>query len=146
MTQPRVWGYVSRETAKDLDRYAAAHGLSKSRVVEAALRGYFDDTTDTALLFRRLDKHTRTLSRLSRDLELLSEAFAVFVRLWFAHTPRLEEAERGSAQMIAEERYGQFCAYVAEQLARGHRLVDDLAEDPPITDDELKAALDDPPA
>jgi hypothetical protein len=133
MTRPKVQGYVSRDMEKALDRHVAQHpGQSKSSVIEASLKAYLTNTTDTDLLYRRLDRHTRSLAKVSRDVEMLQEALAVFVKLWFAHTPRVAESERENAQVFAEGRYQQFCDYVGRQLASGHAFVDDIATDLPL--------------
>ena len=79
-----------------------------------------------------LDRHTRSLAKVARDVEILQEAFAVFTKLWFAHTPRISESERESAQTFAEGRYHQFCEYVGRQLGAGHAFVDDVASDLPL--------------
>jgi hypothetical protein len=56
-------------------------------VAEEALTQYLDGIADTSLLLRRIDRLGRGAARAQRDIELLSEAFAVFTKLWFAHTP-----------------------------------------------------------
>jgi hypothetical protein len=56
----------------------------------------------------------------------LSEAFALFVKLWFAHTPNVAEDAKGAARRSAESRYRQFVEHVAEQFTGGARFLDDL--------------------
>ena len=65
----------------------------------------------------------------------MAEALSVFVKIWFAHTPRIPDSDKDHAQ-----RYEQFCDYVAKQVSGGHYFVDDLAEDSPISDEELNAS------
>jgi hypothetical protein len=79
----------------------------------------------------------RALERDHRDLEFLSEAFAVFVKLWFAHTPRISGDEKPAARMDAEGRYGEFVEHVLEQFSGGRRFLDDLPRDPIADDAEL---------
>ncbi len=134
LSKASLQSYVSRDTKRRLDDYVARKkSKSKSAVVEAALIAYLEDATDTDLLYRRLDRQSRSLARISRDQELLSEAFAVFVKLWFAHTPRVAEAEREAAQHFAAGRYIQFVDHVAQQFAGGERFIDDLVSDLPVT-------------
>lgn len=142
MSKESLQAYVSRDTKRRLDDYAARQrGKSKSSIVEAALIAYLEDSTDTDLLYRRLDRHSRLLGRVSRDQELLAEAFAVFVKLWFAHTPRVPESERDDAQHFASGRYSQYVQHVAKQFAGGDRFVDDLASDLPLSAEDISDPL-----
>ena len=134
--------YLDDDLDKNLRQYCAKTGKSISSVANAAMRAYLDETTDTKLLFRRLDKHTRALTKANRDIQLMAEALSVFVKIWFAHTPRIPDSDKDNAQRYAAQRYEQFCDYVAKQISGGHYFVDDLAEDAPISDDELNAALE----
>src|ERR1700730_9902327 len=87
----RLLPYVPEELATRVAHVSSSSGVTESAIVEGALREYLDGTGDKALLLRRLDRLDRSVARDHRDLELLSEAFAVFVRMWFAHTPRVRE-------------------------------------------------------
>lgn len=136
----RLYPYVTRELGDRLAQYCAAANATESAVVEAALRQYLDRTSDATLLLRRLDRLGRAVARLQRDLELQSEAFAVFVQVWFAHSPTLPADARRAAQAAAEERYEKFVNYVAEQFSSGHRFLDDLPRQTLATDQELASA------
>jgi len=121
----RLHPYVDRELGKRLAEYSAASGIALSTVVQSALR-HLDRTSDTALILRRLDRLGRADARAHRDLELLSEAFAVWVRLWFAHTPSVSDDAEESARRTAERRFAQFVEHVVERFTGGHRFLDDL--------------------
>ena len=122
----RLHPYVDREVAKRLVEYSAASGIASSTVVQAALRQYLDRTSDTTLILRRLDRLGRADARAHRDLELLSEAFAVWVKVWFAHTPCITDDAQESARRTAESRFAQFIEHVVERFTGGHRFLDDL--------------------
>jgi hypothetical protein len=91
------------------------------------------------LFLRRLDRLGRALARTQRDLELHSEAFAVFVKIWFAHTPSVAPDARKAAQTLAESRYRQFVDYVAQQFTGGRRFIDDLPRECLADEHELSA-------
>ena len=135
----RIHPYVAKEVAERLQKYCAASGATESAVVEAALRQHLDGTSDRTLLFRRLDRIGRGVGRMQRDLELQAEAFGVFVRVWFAHTPNVAGESRRAAQSGSEARYRQYAQYVAEQFSMGKRFLDDL---PREHLDEAEAAQD----
>ena len=107
--------------------------------MRAALEQHIAGTGDFALFLRRLDRIARAQERTLRDLELLSQALSMFVRLWLAHTPRLPRDARPAAQASAESRFKQFLDRVAERFASGKRFVDDLPQERIADDDELAA-------
>ena len=128
---------VPAELAQRLAEVCASTNATESAVVEAALRQHLDGTSDRTLLFRRLDRIGRAVERIHRDLELLSEAFGVFVQLWFAHTPSVDEGEKKSARRDAESRYKQFLEHVTWRFSGGRRFLDDLPRESIADDAEL---------
>jgi len=121
--------YISDEILKRFKKYCSSMNLTESSVVEAALQKYFDaDSKDFPLLLKRLDRLQRALGRIERDLSMLAEAFSVFVQLWFAHTPKIDEDEKDASKRQAGDRYNQFVDFVASKLTSGHRFIDDLVQ------------------
>ena len=121
--------YISDEVFKRFKKYCASLDLTESSVAEAALQKFFDgDNNDFPLLLKRLDRLQRALGRTERDLSMLSEAFSVFVQIWFAHTPKIDETEREASKRQAGDRYNQFVDFVASKLTAGHRFIDDLVQ------------------
>ena len=136
----RIYPYLAPQLRERLTKHCAADHTTESAVVREALDQYFGGgTSDFALVLRRLDRLSRALERVHRDVEILSQAFAMFVRLWFAHTPRLPREARPAAKASAEARYRQFLDHVAERVASGKRFVDDLPQERIADDDELAA-------
>jgi hypothetical protein len=117
---------LRQDTYRRLSTYSARRSVSLTAVVEAALRQYLDDASDVALLMRRLDRATRRIDRVRRELALLSEFVSVWARLWFAHTPQLPDEARAAAQTSAAKRYGQLLDFVSKRVAGGQRLAIDL--------------------
>jgi hypothetical protein len=130
---------VSAELAQRLADACASTNATETAVVETALRQHLDGTSDRTLLFRRLDRLGRAVERSHRELEILSEAFGVFVQVWFAHTPTLDDDEKRSARRDAESRYTQFVEHVTRRFSGGRRFLDDLPREPIADDAELDA-------
>jgi hypothetical protein len=105
--------------------------------VKSALGQYLDGTSDATLLLRRLDRLGRAASVTQRDLEVLSQAFGVFVRRWLAHTPTVPEVAKPGARVNAENRYSRFTQHVADQFSAGRRFLDDLPREVVADDAEL---------
>jgi len=135
----RIRPYLSPTLHKRFKRYCKAHGHSESSVTEAALLEYLDETKDMTLLLRRLDRQQRMIGQLQRDFNVLSEAFGVYVQLYFAHTPEVETHSKEAAKHQGLKRYNQFVDYVAQQYSGGHRFINDLAED--VADPSELAAI-----
>ena len=136
----RIHPYVTRETSQRLSSYAAATHTTVSALVEAALRQYLDGTSDHTVLMRRIDRGTRQLERLHRDLHMLTEAFAIWVRLWYAYIPEVPDEAKPRAQRESARRYHSFVQTVARRLGHGKSLFDDLGMDPLGDDEELENA------
>jgi hypothetical protein len=130
--------YLPAQLRKRIRQYAAKKGVSESAVANAAILRYLDDANDGPLILRKLQRIDRNLERSRRDGDVLSEAFAVFVQLWFAHTPRLVESEMGSAETSALKRFREFADHVSDKIAGGASFISDLLrEEPPRASDEV---------
>ena len=135
----RVWTYLSATLRDRLSSYCAASNLTERAVFEAAIEQYISGTSDMTLVLRRIERLYRAADRVHEDVELLSAAFAVFVRLWFAHTPSLREEVKPAAREDGESRYRQFMDYVVQEFSGGRRFVDDLPREVVGDDVELDA-------
>ena len=111
--------YVPPALHGKLQQYAAKKGVSKSAVNHAALARYLDDTNHDQAILRKLDRIERNQERGLRDGDFFIEAFAVFVQIWLAHTPRLADADKPSAEQSALQRFREYAEHVAEKVAEG---------------------------
>ena len=141
MKRKNIHPYLSPELYAQFKAYCKRINATESSVIGSALKEYFDDSTDMKLLLRRLDRLGRHATRLERDINAIAEAFAVFVQLWFAHTPSIGENEKDAARREAWNQYQKFVEYVATQMAGGHRFIDDLVQDTIADEDELHQAV-----
>jgi hypothetical protein len=123
----RISTRLSVELRAQLTKYCAASGISERMVIEDALSKHLHNTDDMALIARRLDGIVRELAHDHRDLELLSEAFGRYMRLWFmAHAPSTAEAGKGATRGAGETQYRQFAQHLGAQFKQGHRFVHDV--------------------
>jgi predicted DNA-binding protein len=128
--------YLPSELRKRVRQYAAKKGVSESAVTTAAIVRYLEDLNDVPLILRKLHRIDRELGRVRRDGDMLAEAFAVFVQLWFAHTPRLAEQEKPAAEQSALQRFSEFVEHVAEKLGTSGSLAAELRRPAPAEDGE----------
>jgi hypothetical protein len=132
--------YLPRALRTRIRQYAAKKGISESSVANAALIRYLDDANDGPLILRKLHRIDRNLERSRRDSDVLSEAFAVFVQLWFAHTPRLDDDEKPTAEHSALQRFSEFAEHVSEKVAGGASFLSDLIRDGAAEQDEISSS------
>jgi hypothetical protein len=109
-----------------LRTFASGKGSSQNSIVQKALKKYLDDSLDGPLILRRLDRLSRAVTRLHRDVTVIADALAVFVQIYLAHTPRLLESEKRSAEKAALERFEQFAENVAARVASGRSVLKKL--------------------
>src|SRR5260370_38261182 len=84
--------YLSPGQHEEIAALSAKRRVSKSSGIEAAVASMLSpDSADMreAAFVRRLDRHTRQLERVERDLATAIEAMAPFVRFWLAGTQRV---------------------------------------------------------
>ena len=135
----RVCARLSAELRDKLARYCAASGISERTAIEDALQKHLGNESDTELLLRRFDRVERDMARDHRDLELLSEAFGRYMRLWFAaHAPSAGEAGKAAARAAGEVPYRQFAQHLGTQFKQGHRFIDDFPAEAFAGDDDVK--------
>ena len=127
--KPRHHLYLDDELSERLDALAAKPGSSKSAIVADALRAYLvrrgskelDD-----LLKVRLDRMTAQMGRVERDVQILLETLALFIRYEFTVTPQLPESEQAAARAVAQDRYQAFIEQVGRRIAAGRTVEREL--------------------
>jgi hypothetical protein len=117
---------VAEEMYQRLRAYSARRRVTVNAVVVTALRQYLDQTSDATLLMRRLDRLTRRVVRVSREVELALEFLSVWSRFWFAHTPQLPEEAKAGANKLAAKRYEQMVDHLGKHLAGPQRLATEV--------------------
>jgi hypothetical protein len=89
--------YFPPELLKQIADLADRKKLSRSAIVEAAVVSFLspdgEDRREAAFA-RRLDRLSRQMQRLERDVGLTAETLALFVRFWLTITPPLPNDAR----------------------------------------------------
>lgn len=136
MKKDRIHISFDAALSAELDALAARRKLSKSQIVEAALAAFLSpDGADQreAAIVRRLDRLTRAVERLERDVTVGNEAVALFVKFWLTTTPPLPDTMRDAAQATGRERYEGFVEALGRRLAKGSTLTKEVSEDVPAS-------------
>jgi hypothetical protein len=93
--------YFPPELLKQISDLADRKKLSRSAIVEAAVASFLSpDGGDRreAAFTRRLDRLSRQMQRLERDVGLTAETLALFIRFWLTITPPLPNDAQAAAQ------------------------------------------------
>ncbi len=123
--------YLSDSVAERLVLAAKRPGGNKSAIVDAALDRFLNperDQAGDAALLRRLDRMSRQLGHIDRDLAVTAETVALYVRYYLTITPPLPGSDQDAARALGRERFEIFVAQVAKRIASGGRLVADVMD------------------
>lgn len=115
--------YIDRDLGDALDALVIRRGGNKSRIVNAALRDWLARRASKEvddLLKVRLDRISREVAAGRRDIEVVLEALALFVRYQLTVTAPLPEAD-AAAIAVGNARFERFIAQLGRQLAGGKR-------------------------
>jgi ribbon-helix-helix CopG family protein len=118
--------YLSEAMTQRLQLVAEAHRLSKSEILERALRRYLaSENNDTSLDLINIQQeaNARSLRRLERDLAIAVELTATFVRYFVMITPPLPEDAHEAARALGQLRFEQVIESVANRLKTDRGLV-----------------------
>jgi hypothetical protein len=121
--------YFSPDLLRRIEDLAGRKRLSRSSIVEAAVASFLSpDGADQreAAFARRLDRLSRQIERLERDVGISVEALALFVRFWLTVTPPLPSEVQAAAQAKGRERYQDFVETLGRRLAKGRGLLQEI--------------------
>jgi DNA-binding transcriptional MocR family regulator len=124
--------YFPPELLRQLIDLADRKKLSRSSIVEAAVNSFLSpDGADRmeAAFTRRLDRLSRQVQRLERDLTISTETLALFIRFWLTVTPPLPADAQAVAQVKGRERYESFIEALGRRLANGATLSQEISND-----------------
>jgi len=115
--------YIDREISEALELLARQERGNKSQLVSDALREWLarrgtrevDD-----LLKPRLDRLSREVAGARRDIDVVLESLALFVRYQLTVTAPLPEAD-AAALAIGRDRFESFVAQVGRHMSAGKR-------------------------
>jgi predicted transcriptional regulator len=124
--------YLEPDLMRSLTEYAERRSKPKSLVAEAAIASFLSPDAcerQEATLARRLDRITRQMERLERDVGISVETIALFVRFWLMATPSLPEQSQAAARAKGAERYEGFVQALGRRLAKGPSLIREVSLD-----------------
>ena len=124
--------YFPPDMLRQIADLADRKKISRSAIVEAAVASFLSpDGADKreAALTRRLDRMTRQIQRIERDLGVTAETVALFVRFWLTITPPLPSDAHAAAQAKGRERYEGFIETLGVRLQKGQSFLREIPDD-----------------
>jgi hypothetical protein len=124
--------YLEPDLMKALNEYAERRIKPKSLVAEAVIASFLSPDTaerQEAALARRLDRITRQMEKLERDVGISVETVALFIRFWLMATPSLPEQTQAAARAKGGERYEGFMQALGRRLAKGPSFIQEVSLD-----------------
>lgn len=124
--------YFPPEMLRQIANLADRKKISRSAIVEAAVASFLSpDGADKreAALTRRLDRMTRQIQRIERDLGITAETLALYVRFWLSVTPPLTGDANAAAQAKGRERYEGFIETIGRRLQQGQSFLREIPDD-----------------
>lgn len=128
----RLSVYLDPAVMAQLSAYAARRNKSLSLVAEAAVASFLSPDGPDKLeeaFSRRLDRLSRQVERLERDLGISIEMLALFVRFWLTVTPPVPDSAQAAAQAKGRERFENFVQSLGRRLASGKSMAREISED-----------------
>ena len=137
MAKPRVNIRLSYELHRTLEQMTLAPGVTKSAIVEDALRAYLDPDRlggrDDAIL-RRIDALDLRQNAIERDAALCLETLGQFVLYWLIRTDPLPDGERDAAHRLGQRRFDYFIEQVAQKVGASEGLSARVFADEPTNE------------
>lgn len=124
--------FLARDLSLALDAASRRMRRSKSEIVQAAVAAYLSpdgEEASEAALTRRLDRISRAIERLERDVTISNEAVALFVKAWLTATPALSVGDQKAQNVKGQERYAGFLEALSRRLASGRLLRGEVLQD-----------------
>ncbi|KAB2707104.1 CopG family transcriptional regulator [Brucella intermedia] len=128
----RLSVYLDPDLKRRLADFAGRRGQSDSLIAEAAIASFLSPDADErkeAAIGKRLDRIDRRIQRLERDVGIVNEAFALFIRFWLTSTASLPDTVQAAARAKGGERYDKFLVALGHRLANGPRLRQEVPEE-----------------
>ena len=123
--------YLSEAMTERLRVVAESQGVAKSEILERALKCYLAHATNSPpdhLVAHQHEANSRSLCRLERDLAIVAELTATFVRYFLTITPPLPQSEHAAARALGQLRFDQVVEGVAGRLQTDRSLIARIAK------------------
>ena len=120
MGKPRVHIRISTKLYAQLCEAADKPGVTKTAIVEDALRAWFDPEARSVLeerLLARMDAFDQHQADMEKDLAYTYATLSHFVYYWLTRTEPIPEGERDIAHALGQRRLEYFNEQVSSKMS-----------------------------
>ncbi len=129
MPKPRLNLRLAGDIYAKLDEMTRKPGVSKSAIIEQALREYFNPEIRQGLeerILARLTDFDLRQSAIERDVGITLEALGQYVLYWLTRTDPLPESERDAAHALGFRRFNHFIEQVGRKFYGDEKISEKL--------------------
>lgn len=129
MAKKRYSLYLTPPLARKFELVARQRHGSKSALFEEALRANLEPQQVPGIeevLARRLNESHKVVGAIGRDVALVTEMIALFVRYFLTITPPLPESEQEPARLLGRKRFDVFVDEIARRMGGDRRLATEV--------------------
>lgn len=119
MPKPRLNLRLAGDVYAKLDEMTRKPGVTKSAIIEQALREYFNPEIRQGLeerILERLSDFDLRQSAIERDVGFTLEALGQYVLYWLTRTDPLPESDRDAAHALGIRRFNHFIEQVGRKF------------------------------
>jgi hypothetical protein len=116
--KPKIAVYVTGDVAARLAMAAKRPGTSKSKIVNDALDRFLNPARDQHLVATIVEGQrdlSREIRHLHRDLDIVAETLALWLRYFLTVTPPLPGGDQEPARLIGRQRFDVFIREIARR-------------------------------
>ena len=131
MRKPRLNLRLSPDVYAKLTEMTLRPGVTKSAIVEQALREFFNPEIRDGMeerILKRLNQFDVRQGHIERDTNIAVEALGQFIFYWLTRTDPLPETEREAAHALGRRRFDYFIEQVARKTASHESLTGRLTD------------------
>jgi hypothetical protein len=128
MKKRQITIHLSESTNSRIRKHCEENGIQYSAFAEKALSEYFDKKDDAGLILKKIDRQTYLLRQIQAIVQLLFEAFGLWLRYYFLHTADIPEDGKLAAWTDGNLKYSKFMDYLKRHIEDKHRWMDEFIQ------------------
>ena len=113
--------YIDQQLLTQIKSEAAERRVSQQALIENSLKDRYSEVTQMerdAAIAERLNRVDHRMHKIEQQIEMVSEALALYVRMWLASTPEVPLELRDTAIKSAQERYQRYLEQLSHRIAK----------------------------
>jgi hypothetical protein len=121
--------HLSEAAFERLQAATQGPGVSKSRVVEAALERFLDPAPSIeGILYEHIDRMSKQLEQLADEVQIVSETVALHTRYHLSVNPPLGQSQQRDACLLGDARFKALAEQVDQRVRQSRPLMRETIE------------------